>query len=506
MAALRHHHVQSSGEKAATRTGSNSAHDPSGRAGSRDGTIPTGEQLLARLQAEMAAVDGGRENRMTANIESLIAARRLSLPPADDPAAAAAKALAKLDGIDEHREWLEERLGDRIDLAVRLLQWLEADPQAALARMQGLDPLMLTISGARFGVETWAREADRATVLAFVTAGGVSPALASLWDGLGYQTGSAGDLALMKDLRARVPADSLQGFITNLASQWPEARAAELLPMALEGSNGSDARFLGAVLKRMPPEDAKAWLAANLASEGMDPKLRLAIRRDGVLGELQSSGRISMEEAFSYNEQMEIATGNGTEEAKSRAEQNRAYYEVHSLVNGGTMNDVLQAYRTGGTGADEVLSAIAASLPELAANSPALMKDRVFQALIQVDPAAALKLYEGLPEKELYRKVQEIGPAGLRRADPELMLKLFEALPHNPEHGPLQERFESWMGVTRNAYTTYGDDYAAWVMQMPEGVNRDMALSALAIQVEPDDPAQAKTLRAAKTLPASDRK
>jgi hypothetical protein len=57
------------------------------------------------------------------------------------------------------------------------------------------------------------------------------------------------------------------------------------------------------------------------------------------------------------------------------------------------------------------------------------------------------------------------------------------------------------MAAVNGGVEGYGDSYAPWIMSLPNGVDRDMALSALAGAIESKDPQWAAELRAAKTLP-----
>ena len=85
-------------------------------------------------------------------------------------------------------------------------------------------------------------------------------------------------------------------------------------------------------------------------------------------------------------------------------------------------------------------------------------------------------------------------------ANPQALLDLVSTLP--PHSGSnANERFRVWLRAANPSVGRLGDSYGAWVLAMPHGVERDMALSGLAAHFDADDPQASATYRAAKTLP-----
>jgi hypothetical protein len=94
--------------------------------------------ILAKLDAARLATEGADKDKLTKNLEERIARRMTRLPPAQDPEAAARQAMAKLDGIFFDTLALDDTLDDRMDTAVRFLQWLQHDEAGALAAIKDL--------------------------------------------------------------------------------------------------------------------------------------------------------------------------------------------------------------------------------------------------------------------------------------------------------------------------------------------------------------------------------
>jgi hypothetical protein len=129
------------------------------------------------------------------------------------------------------------------------------------------------------------------------------------------------------------------------------------------------------------------------------------------------------------------------------------------------------------------------------------MRKQIFSQLALRDPEAAVALTEPFDPKVREQLLLKAAadPYLLVGGDAERLLKMFTALPPRKEQGPLQARFMAWGQITNNAYRTYGDSYPAWLLALPASVDRDMALSQLAMAVKGTDPELGARLVAAKT-------
>ncbi|MGC4017133.1 MAG: hypothetical protein QM755_21870 [Luteolibacter sp.] len=143
----------------------------------------------------------------------------MSLKPAADPAAAALEALARSPRIRAGEEDDEATVSLRAEIAVRVLQWMEADSKAALAYFSEGENLTICASDA---VEIWAKETPSVRLFEFlttdVTAGSVCEVILS---GLETQIGEAADLAGLEKLHGLLPKEGWSNVFTNLVEKWP---------------------------------------------------------------------------------------------------------------------------------------------------------------------------------------------------------------------------------------------------------------------------------------------
>lgn len=149
-----------------------------------------------------------------------------------------------------------------------------------------------------------------------------------------------------------------------------------------------------------------------------------------------------------------------------------------------------------GVGAPEILEKLEASNLRAAASDRVRFLRDVFRGAADRNPILAAEIIAALPEAERGKAALEVLDGS---QDPREVFAVFHTITHDSKSGPLQNRFNIWIKMSKTALAFYGHDYSDWVMNLPPGVNRDMALSGLASEVEKDDPAQATALRAAKT-------
>ncbi len=150
---------------------------------------------------------------------------------------------------------------------------------------------------------------------------------------------------------------------------------------------------------------------------------------------------------------------------------------------------------------EQIVDQMSPRARELFAAAPDEMLKAVFPNLAMYDPEAAVMLTEGLDPKareQLLLKAAN-APTLRRSGDAERLLNLFTALPPSQEQGPLQARFMTWANISDSAYAKYGDSYPTWLVALPNSVDRDMALSGLAMVTKGSDPELSARLLAAKS-------
>jgi hypothetical protein len=190
-----------------------------------------------------------------------------------------------------------------------------------------------------------------------------------------------------------------------------------------------------------------------------------------------------------------LSNTNPKADPRETAVRNVIFADVGKTMIDPGFRDVLQSFSEGKIDAVAVLDAVNAAKPELAAY-PDLVRDQVYGTLVGKKPAAALKLLEGLPEAERYQKVNTMAYYAMGTTpDPQRVFELFDASPYKPELGPEAPRAMAWLRVSSMSYSIYGDDYLVWLKQQPAGATRDIAIKAMAQQLEKTEPAKAAELR-----------
>lgn len=461
------------------------------------GIIPTGAEILARLETGWKATEGAAEYNINDNLRAKIAKRLAELPHSGDPGAEAIAAIARLGDLKTMSGdtiLLEENLEKRIEIAALFHRWLESDPQAALDYANALpeDSIAYLTSGAGYGVEFWGESADPAKLRALVLERPDKITSVFLSKVLGRRTGESGDFAAFAE-RYEEMTSNREGFSDGVGKSWPVERVGELVSFAMEHK---DLALLGNCLRRMKTEDVVAWFDKALEAGGKDTGIDQFIMNYGDNFREDHREELGLEGTIALRERFFRLTGN-TEYARVNAERNVASTEVRKVMGDPGFRDLIQSFTEGKVDAATVLDAVETAGPELAAAYPDLVRDHVLNALVRRNPAAAAKLLADLPEPERYQKVNTMANYTIGETpDPQRVYELFEAAPHTPEQGPGAMRESLWSSLSAKSYSIYGDDYLDWLKQLPPGANRDMGIEAMAGQLQKTDPAKAAALRA----------
>jgi hypothetical protein len=184
--------------------------------------------------------------------------------------------------------------------------------------------------------------------------------------------------------------------------------------------------------------------------------------------------------------------------------RSKALDRLCSQAAGAALGDAWNLEQMAGGGpltVEQIVDQMGPRAKELFATAPDEMRKAIFSKLSLHDPEAAVALTEPFDPKVREQLLLKAAtdPTQVREGNAEQMLKLFTALPPSKDQGPLQARFMAWGQITDNAYRTYGDSYPAWLLALPNSVDRDMALSHLAMAVKGSDPELSARLVAAKS-------
>ncbi|MGC4017134.1 MAG: hypothetical protein QM755_21875 [Luteolibacter sp.] len=250
----------------------------------------------------------------------------------------------------------------------------------------------------------------------------------------------------------------------------------------------------------MAPAEATARIQALLATpEGIG-----FLKNDFFIG---PTGPIARNKDLPLSQRIELMTrlydlqGDLGSEGWARREVMNLDYEEYD--SGADSEELMRSFEDGGKDARQVAAEMAAALPDVMVLDPAAVRLRVLRRLMARDPERAQELLDDLPPQQRYEQAKLY--AETSNADPQLVLRIYDAVPLDPSVDSLDSRKASWARATDIGLRRYEDRYAQWVESLPAGVNKDMALAALADRVAADHPEQAEALRAKISQPGADR-
>lgn len=326
------------------------------------------------------------------------------------------------------------------------------------------------------------------------------------WEGIGSQqtwlvsergrrAGRKGDLTslskTLEEIAALPGSRETSASLSETIANWPVDRVNELvgkLGIALSRARPGVARLLA----RLPADDRMAFLDSITAHGG-------AQNQDPILADLRMSAAYS---AIGMNpeERLNLIKPSNNGQADNyiplmvRNDITRLFTD-ETLPDGTSLQSSLDKIRKGEMKATDLLDQVSSRLGSLAEGRENLVKEHVFQQLARIAPDAAVTLVEGSPAKSVQEMVFSLGldPAGFESAAS--ILRARE--PEVPDD--LHSRFSGWGHKSFEGLARYGDAYVSWAMAMPRSLERDLALSAIAIHLDKDDPQWAARLRAEKT-------
>jgi hypothetical protein len=290
----------------------------------------------------------------------------------------------------------------------------------------------------------------------------------------------SGDAPQMLAIRDSLDAPEWELIRNRLAENWPLARKEALVEIArAEGRPELLIEFAG-----KQGAAAVKWLAAMAENPELDAEFReKLVTADAWKTLLRQQAGVSLDQRIA------TATAENADR-KAEAVEQIARNDLAALLKDG--RDWRHAFRHGEATAADVLAAVSASLPELSAGHPGVLKQQLFQQLVEEDPDRAMALLGDLPADERNRIALDTAGQVFANIDPETFLA---ALQHIPADTPQQwdARLAAWSRKSRVDARRLSEDYVAWVRALPAGLDREMALFSLARVVE--DPVLAGELR-----------
>jgi hypothetical protein len=298
---------------------------------------------------------------------------------------------------------------------------------------------------------------------------------------LTQQLGESADASQVLAIRESLDAPGWEQVRKRLAANWPMDRREALAEIArAEGRPELLIDFAG-----KQGAAAVKWLAAMAENPELDADFRdQLVAADAWKALLRQHAGTSLEQR--------IATATaGDAGREGEALEQIARNDLGALLKDG--RDWRYAFRHGDVDAAEVLAAVTSSLPELATAHPSVLKQQLFQQLVEEDPGRAMALLDGLPADERHRIALDAAGRMFNHVDPEIFLTALRDLPADTPQ-QWDARLAAWNRKSTVDARRLSEDYVTWVRALPAGLDREMALFSLAGAVE--DPALAAELRA----------
>jgi hypothetical protein len=286
-------------------------------------------------------------------------------------------------------------------------------------------------------------------------------------------------------------------LLTKAIQAWPADRLETLGPLL---AVSVDAGVLTSYFQRLPDSQQRAWLLAQFGGEVPDDPAQARLLRSL----LNQATALPLREQIDWLARLDAASGRpGMTPSRTDhfvRDQITDYLNRMNWMEDSTLGDWRFRLRHGQISATEVMTEIRKAMPDAAASEPDLMLRSVFKHVAAHDPEGAMDLLAELPVADREKLMLESAFFSAGAGNPQALLGLVNTLPSHAG-SDANERFRVWLRAANPNVAKHGDSYGIWVMALPHGPERDMALSGLAAHFEADDPQAAAAYRAAKTLP-----
>lgn len=455
----------------------------SSRKSDRSGRGLSGEELLTRISGH-SAEDMGKKDPHEPDAAGIrrrmdeIAKWADELKPADDLAGAASAAMEKLLATEPYGPGWEKISKEA---AARMLHWLREDPKAAMAtNFKRQDK-----TGAFEGVLSVA--VKETGVLAAAEWFGVNPmADTDLRTAISFIAASDGDLGVMSVLKDRVPPARWGDMRTAMAQAWPLEKADTLLEFAKQ----ENAPAFVLLFTRTQGKAGFDWLRQQMAAGTIDPELREQMVRKPEFRDLYlTSPHVPIEERMAAL-QPEVGANdpNQIENLDSMVKQRIAFQDVRGAL---MDRDWRYAFRHGAATLDEVVADVSTRRPDLAKDSPELLRSRVIDELAEENGSAVLAALSHLAPEERWERA--MGPAERMfwSSNPQELFDYVRQIPEDAGETMWERRMQIWTNHTAGSSRRFGKGYIDWVKSLPPGLDRDMAAYTVARQLNDADAAAA---------------
>lgn len=378
---------------------------------------------------------------------------------------------------------------EKIEASALLLAWGRKDLKAAAAfvsagaKFQGESALAM-------GIEIIGEEIDPATGLRLSIAD--EAAARSLVEGLARQLASGKPPEEVAALLEGNKGQLASAVSESLSSEWPATRFREFARLAVLMDSPA---FLVAFTRKNRESADTVPLLLELLDRHPDPSFIRRMTEESSFEEIFLDAReIPVELRVKALLMGSSYEGKPPAEAREMILEKLVAKDLPSVIEGRDGPDLVHAYAQGQQQAGDILAQLARRFPEYAA-SDALRKE-VFSHLAARDPRRAAALLEGLPEDArtaAFTRAMARYPEGLTPPD---ILHIISMAPA-PDSGQAREdRYHAWGSIfSTSHFRSDGDHYITWVLNLPPGADRDMALCAAADSLKDEDAVVSEEIR-----------
>jgi hypothetical protein len=440
------------------------------------------EEMLDRLSASGKNQLPAKMKRVEAYKLRLLAAEELkkraaAVEVAADPAAAAKEELEAFQARLRNGE--PEDLDKVAEMEVRLLHWMDVDPQAALAWFAGKSRDDLA------GVVPYLRNSLDVMIpgVGVVEAGkwiGVNSRLdTELTRSIADHAGAAADLGQLAQLKGEIDPQQWNNIRLSLIDTWPLAKADDLFSLA----QTENAPLTVLLYARHQGKEGMAWLQQHLEAVGTDSAFQSSLLRHRDYNAL-----MFVSPDYDFEKRVEVVAGfqPGMPEEQIRLELGGR--DVVTALDAG--RDWRFAFRNGTATAEEIYREMAKALPELAAKSPEALKLQLFKELSEFGGPQATSLLDHLPADKKWEMVMKAPQWQFLQGNPQDFHDFIRTIPADTRNPALWDtRLRIWEDKTQRYRERLGaEQYDQWVGSLPEGIDREMASFALVKRMRSGNP------------------
>jgi hypothetical protein len=298
--------------------------------------------------------------------------------------------------------------------------------------------------------------------------------------------GESGNLHLMSELKDKLVPDQWDQLKSFFGIQCPWENRSTLVEFALSENQPELLADFGRFQEEHSAGVA-SWILGMFRDESLDAGFREKLSGIDRLKDIALSSS-----ALPMDQRIALMQKGVTAPPDQRVYDELAKTDVaKQLVEG---RDWPYEFRHGNVDANEVLAALSKELSETNSKAPDALRMAVFQSLVEEDSARAVALLDGLPPSERAGIVLDAAKNQFFKVHPGEFLAALQQIPaDDPKYW--DARLDAWVRHGPENYQRLDEGYVDWVVDLPEGVDRDMALYSLALASAKKNPSLAASLR-----------